>query len=85
MTEAPKIVPDVLLDALTLLSRGNVSNRPYCQTYDYFYLCSIFLAFKRCLIAKVILFLLKLKRHFYQRAYTREIKYVICENIMYNL
>jgi hypothetical protein len=47
MTEALRIVPNVLLDALTLLSRGNVSDRLYCQTYDYLNSCSIFLAFKR--------------------------------------
>jgi hypothetical protein len=76
MTGAPGVVPDVLSDALTLLSGGNVSNRPYCQTYDYLYLCSIFLAFKRrCLIAEVMLFiLLKSKNTIFIKSIISEIR-----------
>jgi hypothetical protein len=62
-----RVVPDVFIDALTLLRGGNVSNRPYCQTYDYLYLYSIFLALK-CLITEVMLIiLLKVKTPFLSR------------------
>jgi hypothetical protein len=86
MTGASRVVPNVLLDVLTLLSMGNVSNKPYCQTYDYLYLCGIFFAFKRrCLIAKVMFFiLLKSKNTIFIKNIISEIRPVFYENIMHN-